>query len=103
MFTVEIAGRPTAIINASQEEAEEWFESEPFKDDLMVLETDGRPLWDGSAPRYLRRAFPEEVAVFERAFAKAVGDGSANPQDEDGYLVFLVPAWIPSDEDEDEG
>ena len=33
-----------------------------FRDDLMVLATDGLPLWDGVADIQVRPAFPEEEA-----------------------------------------
>jgi hypothetical protein len=33
-----------------------------FRDDLMVLATDGLPLWDGMADIQVRPAFPEEEA-----------------------------------------
>jgi hypothetical protein len=90
MYTLEIAGRPTAISSAeSQDEAEETFHSEWFKSDLVIYETEDRPLWNTTDDLFVRKALPEEIAVFEPAYAKAIRDGDAEPDEE--YLVFLVP------------
>lgn len=99
MHTLEIAGRPVAIINLSEDEAEAEFTGEAFKSDLMVLEAGGQPLWDGEAELFVRRSQPEEVASFERSFAKAMRDGGADRKDEVGYLAFLVPVTDPTDDD----
>jgi hypothetical protein len=70
-----------------------------FKSDLICLEdADGKPLWDESAEFFLGRAFPEEIADHERSFAKAVRDGSAD--NEEDYLVFLLPVRDPTDDDD---
>jgi hypothetical protein len=103
MHTVEIAGVPIAIVNSSKDEAEEFFQSEVFKSDLLSWETpEGRSLWDGMAELFVRPSFAEEEAVFDRGFAKARVNGSADPDDEDGYLILLVPVVDPDDEEEDE-
>jgi len=91
MHTLEIKGRPIAIMNADEDTATDWFDSESFKADLVVFEDrDGKSLWDGKSELFVRRSFAEEVAEFERFFAKALADG-ADPEDEDGFLVFLLP------------
>jgi hypothetical protein len=45
-----------------------------FRDDLMVLATDGLPLWDGMADIQVRPAFPEEEeeARWRASRAKAI-------------------------------
>ena len=43
MFTLEVAGKPIAVTNASEDEAREVFESDAFKEDLMTIESDGLP------------------------------------------------------------
>jgi hypothetical protein len=98
MHTIEIAGRPIAIANVGlQDEAEELFNSDEFKNDLMIFETeDGDALWNGSDPFFIRPAFPEEVANFEPVYAKALRSGDA---EEGGpYLVFLIPVTNATDE-----
>ncbi|SRR5271166_6600012 len=100
MYTLEIEGQPVAIINSSEEEAREIFSSKYFKDDLLCLDKDdGSPLWNGASQLFVRRAFDEEVAKFEVAFVKAIKDGSADRDDEDGYLTFLTPVRDATDED----
>ena len=98
MYTLEIAGKPTAITKATDEdEAEAIFRSNWFKADLMTFETEGQPLWDEDESKlFIRRAFPEEEAVWERNFAKALREGDAEPGED--YLVFLVPVTDTTDE-----
>jgi hypothetical protein len=101
MFTLEINGRAIAVINAgTQEEAEDTFESEAFKDEIAVLETEGQPLWNGSEELFIRRAFPEEVAKFEAAYARALKAGDAEEDSE--YIFYLVPVTDPTDDEDDE-
>ena len=92
MHTVEIAGKPIAIINSPKDEGEAWFNDESFKSDLLVLQTaDREPLWDGETELLVRRSFAEDVSIFEKGFAKTLVHGDADREDEEGYLVFLVP------------
>ena len=42
---------------------EEWFRS-----DLMALERDGKPLWDGKSEIYLREALAEEADQWRVAY-----------------------------------
>jgi len=87
MYTLEIDGRPIAVYSGSDEdEAHTLFNGEVFKSDLVAL-TD---VADGGE-FFIRRAFPEEIAVLERSFAHAVRDGSADKDDEDDWLTYLLP------------
>ena len=65
MFTLEIAGKPIAVTDASEDDARDVLESETFKQDLMQLESDGAPLWDGFASLSVRQATRAEIAAFE--------------------------------------
>jgi hypothetical protein len=86
MFTLEIAGCPIAVTDADEKQAQELFESQEFKDDLRSLESEGRPLWDGSALLKIHPASDDEIDAFETAFS---ADDEA---DEDGLnVMFLVP------------
>jgi hypothetical protein len=86
MFTLEIAGRPIAVTDADEAQAQELFESQEFKSDLRSLESERRPLWDGSAILNTRPASEDEIDAFEAAFS---ADDEA---DEDGInVMFLVP------------
>ena len=65
MFTLEIAGKPIAVTDASEDDAREVLESETFKADLMQIESGGAPLWDGFATLSVRPATRAEIAAFE--------------------------------------
>jgi hypothetical protein len=60
-----------------------------FRDDLMVLATDGLPLWDGMADIQLRPAFPDEEARWLASRAKAIRHGNIERED-DTWIAFLV-------------
>ncbi len=98
MYTVEVAGTPIAVANiGSQAEAEEFFKSDWFKEEMMIFETkDEDELWNGSDPFVIRPAAPEEVATFEPAYAKALQSGNVN--EGEPYLVFLIPVTDATDE-----
>jgi hypothetical protein len=64
MFTLEIAGKPIAITDASEVDAREVLESETFKQDLMHIESDGAPLWDGLHP-VCSSGYPGRDRAFE--------------------------------------
>jgi hypothetical protein len=103
MFTVEAGGRPIAVANyGTLDKAKKWFEGEVFKEGIAALEDKtGKPLWDGEAELYVRRAYPEEVAEWERSHAKSRRE--ALPHDEDGERVaYLVPVVYPRDDDDDD-
>ncbi|WP_160195453.1 hypothetical protein [Microvirga sp. BSC39] len=45
MFTVEIGGRPAAVLNLpTVADAEELLGDQEFRDDLTALQSEGRPL-----------------------------------------------------------
>ena len=96
VFTLEIAGQPILSMRAvSLREASATTRSPSFGADLMLLESEGRPLWDGRSPIHLRPADEEELAAFERAFAKAIKAGEAGKNEE--WIAFLVPVSVPPD------
>ena len=96
VFTLEVAGRPVLSMRApSLRAASVTTGSASFGADLMLLENEGRPLWDGRSPTNLRPADEEELAAFERAFAKAIKAGEAGKNEE--WIAFLVPVSVPPD------
>ncbi len=65
MFTLEAGSKPIAITDADEAQARDIFGSNEFKQDLMVMTSEGTPLWDGQVPLTVRPAFQHEVAAFE--------------------------------------
>ena len=97
MFTLEAAGKPIAITDASEDEARELFESEVFKEELMELETGGVPVWDGAASLMIRPATRQEIAEFENAPLQPGED--VDP--ESPMIMFLIDIDEPSEDESD--
>jgi hypothetical protein len=100
VFVAEIAGRPVIALNAEGVAAAEGVLSEPgVRADLLRFQADGKPVWDGEAEIYLRDPYPEERALWEDSFFKAV-DGGGLSYDEaiqETWICLLVavndPTW----------
>ena len=93
VYVAEIAGRGLAAFDATDdiEAAEVRLTDTAFRRDLIVLENQGRPLWDGVSQIGMRKASPEEAAKWESGM---LADGKDR-------FVFLVPVVDPSDHDDD--
>ena len=98
MYKVEVTSKPIAVANlGSQSEAEAFFTSNWFKEEMLIFETeDGGDLWNGSDPFTIRTAHPEEVATFKSVYAKMLQSGNATEREP--YLVFLIPVTDATDE-----
>jgi hypothetical protein len=96
MFTVEIAGRAIAVTNADEAQARELIESEEFREDLTVIQSEGKPIWDGKATLDLRPATPAEEEEFEEADDL---DDEDEADDDEPSVVFLID--IDDEEDEE--
>ena len=92
-YVVEIGGDPVAAFRAEDMLAAEAFLGDPtFLADLQVLESDGRPLWDGRRPittSLAPQSVHEEWQKARDADPDNVGD------DPDDYIVYLVPVTDP--------
>lgn len=105
MFTLEIAGRPIAVIGADEQEARDIVESEAFQADLRRLLHDATPLWDGQAALTLRPATEEEAADFESDEGEDEEEDGESEEDEDEdeddedalEVMFLVPINDPDE------
>ncbi len=101
MFTLEIAGRPVAVLSVpTRADAEEWLGDEEVRQDLTILEHEGKPLWDGRAALQFREATPSERSEFESALEEDEPDGHGNTGAEDddtGFVMFLVDVTDPDD------
>ena len=61
VYVAEIHGRAVVAFNADNDlEAEREIEDEIFQNDLAVLESSGRPIWDGEAEIHIREADEDE-------------------------------------------
>ena len=93
MQTIELNGRPLAVMGGDHDAVEEFAEGDGFRADLLsFVDEEGRPLWDGKgvfAP-VIRDPLPDEGALFEVSFALAVTAGEADKDDLGDWLVFLV-------------
>jgi hypothetical protein len=99
-FTVEIGGRPIACFRSEdQEDAEHFFEAEDFREDLTILLSDGKPLWDGRAALNLREANAAEKGEVDQAYEF---DADLQKEADDEFVVFLVPVTDPTDDSDDE-
>lgn len=93
MQTIELNGRPLAVMGGDRDQVEEFADSDGFRADLpMFLDSDGRPLWDGQGvfSPLVRLATAEETAAFHRSFTDAVALGDADADDPGDWLMFLV-------------
>ena len=76
VYVAEIDGRAVVAFNADNDlEAELEVEDEIFQNDLAVLESSGRPLWDGEAEIHIREADEDERGKFDSSRAKAILEG----------------------------
>ncbi|PZP42611.1 MAG: hypothetical protein DI601_17755 [Azospirillum brasilense] len=96
MFTLEIGGKPVAITDAGEDEAREIFEGKDFRDDLLDLEGEDGPLWDGEAALNWRPATEEEIAEFRQVELEE--EDEEDEEDDGPVIMFLVPLV---DEDEE--
>jgi hypothetical protein len=96
---VEINGRGISAFNAESKIAGEAFiEEEWFRSDLMTLEGDGTPLWNGKSEIYLREALPEEADQWRVAYARTQFKSIDSEFGVDArWLLYLVPVSDPTD------
>src|SRR5262245_39102499 len=95
VYVAQINGRAIAAFNAESEtQAEVRATSKPFRADLTVLKNEGHPLWNGRDEIFIRKAFPAEESQFEASQARAIEYRDEN----DDWLMFLVPVTDPTDE-----
>ena len=98
IYVAEINGRSIAAVNADQiSDAESLVKNPAIEIELMVLENDGTPLWDGEAPIGVRPALPEERAVWRDFQNQAIREGDIDAGTPEPRLCFLVPVVDPTD------
>ena len=76
VYVAEIDGRAVVAFSAENDlEAQVEIEDEIFQNDLAVLESGGRPIWDGEAEIHIREAHEGERGKFDSSRAKAILEG----------------------------
>lgn len=90
IYVVEIDGRGIAAFSSdTASQADARLRDPAFRDDLMVLATNRKPLWNGVTAIYVRTALPSEDAIWRASHAKAIRQGSIE-EDDDEWVAFLV-------------
>ncbi|ASP67349.1 hypothetical protein [Sinorhizobium meliloti] len=100
IYVAEISGRGIAAFDAANDiEAQAQLANRGLLRDLIVLQNEGRALWDGVAEIHVRTATPEETEIWQTSRA-AVQSGEDS--DDEGRHVFLVPVVDPSHDNFDD-
>ena len=95
IYVAEIKGRGIVAFHADTGPHAELFVRDPaFCDDLMVLASDGLPLWDGMTSILVRQAHPDEEAKWRASRAKAIRHGDIESEDH-AWIAFLVALTDP--------
>jgi hypothetical protein len=96
VYVLEIKGRGVAAFYASSHSAAEARICDRFfRDDLMVLTTDGLALWDGVTKLQLRQALPGEESKWHASRDTAIRQGNIDGDDE-AWIAFLVGLSDPN-------
>ena len=90
MFTLEIGGKVVAVTDADEAQAREVFGSQDFKNDLLSIESEGRPLWDGVASFRVRPSSEEEIDALDETL-RGEDDSEGTGEDDGINILFLVP------------
>jgi hypothetical protein len=98
IYVAEINGRSIAAVSADKiSDAEALVKTPEIETELMVIENDGTPLWDGETPIYVRPALPEEQAAWRDFEKQEIPAGEIDPNRPEPRLCFLVPVVDPTD------
>ena len=97
VYVLEIAGKAVAVCDFNtRDEAEEWPQEPWFQEDLSVLDSEGKPLWDGIAELHVREAFDEEADRWRAMRTQAIREDEAD--EDNAFLMFLVPVSDSTDD-----
>jgi hypothetical protein len=95
IYVVEVRGRGIAAFHSDTGAAAEVrVRDRVLLDDLMVLATDGLPLWDGVTALRVRQALPAEEEKWRALRARAIRQGN-NESDDAEWIAFLVVLTDP--------
>ena len=93
VYVAEIKGRGSAAFHADNGLNVSCVTAS-LRDDLMVLASNGLPLWDGVADIQVRQALPGEEAKWRASRAKAIRQCNIEGED-DSWIAFLVVLTDP--------
>jgi hypothetical protein len=96
MFTLEVDGAPVAVTKGNPGEARAIFDGSEFRDKLRKMESDGRPLWNGSGRFTIRPASAAEIRAFVQ-YAETLG---FEDEEEGDLILYLRPIDSPDEYDE---
>ena len=96
MFTLEVGGTPIVVTKGNEGEARAVFQDPAFQQKLRGLESNGRPLWNGSDLVEIRPASRSEI----RALVEYADKLGFDDEEEGEIVLYLVP--IDSQEEFDE-
>jgi hypothetical protein len=95
VYVAEISGRGIAAFNVETAfAAGDLVLDRAFRDDLMVLQSAGVPLWNGRDEILVRQAHPAEGARWRRSQARALRNGNLDDEEET-WIIFLVALTDP--------
>ncbi len=98
VYVAEINGRRFAAVNADKvSDAEAFLDSSAVEAELMILESNGAPLWDGETEICVREALPDEQAAWRESRDEAVRGGEIGAGERETWLSFLIPVIDPTD------
>ena len=107
VYAVDVGGRIIAVFDASSErEAKRHVHGKSgLANDWLVLESDGRPIWDGEQELSLREATPIEYNRWQAWRTKEIDSGDYPDEGEElVHLLYFIPVQDPtSDIDDDLG
>lgn len=87
MFTLEVNGTPIAVTKGNEGEARAVFEDPAFGQKLRSLESDGKPLWNGSDLLAIRPASRSEI----RALVEYADKLGFDDEEEGEIVLYLAP------------
>lgn len=96
MFTLAVEGTPIAVTKGNESEARAVFEKAEFKSKLRMMESDGKPLWNGTDGFRIRPASGSEIRALVQ-YAETLG---LEDEEEGDIILYLMPIDTPDEFDE---
>ena len=101
LVTVEVAGRPVIVFSEESRDSAQEVMVSLIGPDLQDFESEGAPVWDGTAPLLLRDADAVESLRWEQGLAEAKEESEEEPDGED-FAVFLIELDDEAEPEEDD-